>query len=132
VIIRRLPADTPIPADATRYPEPLVAVSNQLWLLLATRRHPDTGVINALLRGIDDHCMAVVPAWAVDNFTAPDVELAKQEAGIKQEPKPGTVGMVRPHAPDPHRPVNGMDLAIAKFAALFDGTELHIEEPINV
>ena len=127
VVIRRLPADTPIPEGSTRYSEPLVAVSNQLWLLLATRRHPATGEFNALLKGIDDRCMAVVPAWAIANFTSPDIELAKHEAGIQPEPPPAA-----PRAPVPGQPITGMDLVIDRFCRAFDGTPIHTEEPIHV
>ena len=63
------------PADAERHGDRPVVVNGEPWLLVASRRHPTTGVVNALLVSPDRQRAAVVPLDQVEQRPAvPAVE----------------------------------------------------------
>lgn len=68
-----------IPQGSTLHPSPVVSVGSELWLLIATRRNPQTGRMNALLAAVDGSVAAVCPAAMVCGWRHVDLELARQE-----------------------------------------------------
>lgn len=101
-----------VPADATSHGDKPVVVAGEEWLLVASRAHPGTGVVNGLLRSPDGKRAAVAPMEEVEE--------------VKPKPKRGQTKRGKASSAE-------VDAAAKTLASSFDGKVLAlIEEDLGL